>query len=105
MVAAGLQDAYEAAHARLVVNCLLAAHERGELLAAGKLTALPPRSEAAADKLYLSTPAKLSDGLEKLLNASQGSSDPRKKQVYALWTAAVTKEGPEVSVPAAAGGR
>ena len=59
----------------------------------------------AADKLHLSTPAKLSEGLEKLLNASQGSSEPRKKQVYALWTATVTKEAPEVSIPASAGGR
>jgi hypothetical protein len=88
MVAAGLKDAYEAAHARLVVNCLLAAHERADLLTAGKLTALPPRSEAAADKLHLNTPMKLCDGLEKLLNASQGSSDPRKKQVFDLWIAA-----------------
>jgi hypothetical protein len=93
MVAAGLKDAYEAAHARLAVNCLLAAHERAELLAAGKLTALPPRSEAAADKLYLSTPTKLCDGLEKLLNAWQGSSDPRKRQIYALWTAAGHERG------------
>jgi hypothetical protein len=88
MVAAGLKDSYEAAHARLVVNCLLAAHERAALLTAGKLTALPPRSEAAADKLYLSTPAKLCDGLEKILNAWQGSSDPRQRQVYGLWTVA-----------------
>ena len=93
MVGAGLKDAYEAAHARLAVNCLLAAHERAELLAAGKLTALPPRSEAAADKLYLSTPTKLCDGLEKLLNASQGSSDPRKRQVYGLWIAAERERG------------
>jgi hypothetical protein len=93
MVAAGLKDAYEAAHARLAVNCLLAAHERAELLAAGKLTALPPRSEAAADKLYLSTPTKLCDGLEKLLNAWHGSSDPRKRQIYALWAAAGRERG------------
>jgi hypothetical protein len=93
MVAAGLKDGYEAAHARLVVNCLLAAHERAELLAAGKLTALPPRSEAAADKLYLSTPMRLCDGLEKLLNASKGSSDARKRQVYGLWTAAGREGG------------
>jgi hypothetical protein len=88
LVAAGLKDTYEAAHARLAINCLWAAFERGELLSTGKLTALPARSEAAADKLYLSTPMKLCDGLEKLLNAWQGSSDPRKRQVYELWRAA-----------------
>ena len=93
MVAAGLKDGYEAAHTRLAVNCLLAAHERAELLAAGKLTALPPRSEAAADKLYLSTPTKLCDGLEKLLNTWQGSSDLRKRQVYGLWIVAGRESG------------
>ena len=93
MAAAGLTDAYEAAHARLAVNCLLAAHQRAELLAAGKLSPLPPRSEAAADQLYLSTPMKLCDGLEKLLNAWQNSSDPRKRQVYGLWLAAGREGG------------
>jgi hypothetical protein len=58
------------------------------MLSAGKLAALPPRSEAAADKLFLSTPLKLCDGLEKLLNAWQGASDSRKRQVYELWIAA-----------------
>jgi hypothetical protein len=88
MVAAGLKDAYEAAHARLAVNCLLAAHQRAQMLSAGKLTALPPRSQAAADKLYLNSPMKLCDGLEKTLNAWRSSGDPRKRQIYGLWTAA-----------------
>jgi hypothetical protein len=93
MVAAGLGDAYEAAHARLAVNCLLAAHERTALLAAGKLTALPPRSQAAADKLYLSTVTKLCDGLEKLLNSWKDSGDSRKKQIYGLWMATSGSQG------------
>jgi hypothetical protein len=88
MITAGFKDAYEAAHARLAVNCLLAAHERADLLAAGKLTALPPRSQVAADKLYLSAAMKLCDGLEKLLNSWQRSGDARKRQIYGLWTAA-----------------
>jgi hypothetical protein len=29
---------------------------------------------------------KLCDGLEKLLNGWQGSSDARKGQIYGLWT-------------------
>jgi hypothetical protein len=86
MVTAGFKDTYEAAHARLAVDCLLAAHVRSQMLAADKLTPLPPRSEAAADKLYLSTAMKLCDGLEKLLNGWQGSSDARKRQIYGLWT-------------------
>jgi hypothetical protein len=88
MVVAGLKDSYEAAHARLAVDCLLAARERAELLSAGKLPALAPRSEAAADKLYLDTPAKLCSGLEKLLNSFQGSNDPRKSRIHGLWLAA-----------------
>ena len=88
LVAAKLQDTYEAAHARLAVNSLLAAHERAELLSAGKLSPLPPRSQAAAEKVYLSTTAKLCGGLEKILDAYPGSSDARKKQVHGLWTAA-----------------
>ncbi len=87
MVTAGLQEAYEAAHARLAVKALLAAHERAELLSAGKLMPLPPASEAAADKLYLSTAAKLCDGLEKLLNGWHGSNDPRRHRIYGLWSA------------------
>jgi hypothetical protein len=85
MAAAGLRESYEAAHARLVLSCLWAAYERANLLDAGKLTALPPRSEAAADKLYWSTPLKLCDGLEKLLSSWQDSSDARKRQIYDLW--------------------
>ena len=88
MVGAGLQDTYEAAHARLAVNCLLAAHERAELLSAGKLAPLAPHSEVAADKAYLSTTAKLCSGLAKALNAYQGASDGRKQQVHDLWVAA-----------------
>jgi hypothetical protein len=87
LVAAGLPDTYEATHARLAVNCLLAAHARAELLAAGKLPPLPVRSRVAADKAYLSTTAKLCDGLEKTLNSYKDSDDSRKKRLYGLWRA------------------
>jgi hypothetical protein len=87
LVAAGLPDTYEATHARLAVNCLLAAHARAELLSAGKLTPLPVRSRVAADKAYLSTTAKLCDGLEKTLNSYKDSDDSRKKRLYGLWRA------------------
>lgn len=86
LVKAGLQDTYEAAHARLAVNCLLTARSRSDLLTAGKLTALPPRSETAADQLYLSTAQKLCEGLEKVLDHCQNSSDAGKRQIYGLWT-------------------
>jgi hypothetical protein len=87
MVTAGLKETYAAAHARLAVNCVLAAHQRSEMLATGKLPALPPWSQVAADKLYLSTATKLCDGLEKVLSSWQSAEDARKREIYALWTA------------------
>jgi hypothetical protein len=85
MVKAGLAETYEAAHARLAVRCLAAARQRADLLAAGKLARLPERSQAAADKLYLNTVARLCDGLEKTLNACADAQDGPKRQVYELW--------------------
>ncbi|HVV71510.1 MAG TPA: hypothetical protein VHI52_08435, partial [Verrucomicrobiae bacterium] len=82
---AGYRDSYEAAHARLALNCLLAAHGRLGRLKTGELTPLPAPSEAAADQLYLSTTAKLCDGLETFLETQRGSVDPRKRRVYSLW--------------------
>ena len=85
---AGLARSYEAAHARLAVCSLASAHERLDLIAAGKLPRLPDRSAAAAARLYLSTAAKLCEGLDKVLDSYEGSNDPRKRQVYELWRAA-----------------
>jgi hypothetical protein len=88
MVEAGLGDAYEAAHARLAVQCLLAAHERQQRLAAGTLSALPPRSAAAADRLYLETASKLCDGLAKVLDGYANVADAGKRRTHGLWRAA-----------------
>ena len=88
MAQAGLARGYEAAHARLAVSSLASAHERLELTAAGKLPRLPDRSAAAAARLYLSTTAKLCEGLAKVLDSYEGSSDPEKRQAYELWRAA-----------------
>ena len=88
MVQAGLGDSYEAAHARLTVKCLLAAHARLEALKNGKLSPLSPPSESAADQLYLSTVAKLCDGLEQLLDGSKNSKDERRRKIYSVWASA-----------------
>jgi len=90
LVAAGLGESYEAAHARLAVGCLAAAQTRLKMLADGKLNKLPEDSQYAADKSYFSTAAKVCEGLEKVLDGYQKSTDPRKKQVYQLWVG--TKE-------------
>jgi hypothetical protein len=83
---AGLANSYEAAHARLAIDCVAVAHERAAKLASGALKPLPEAaSEAAADKCYADTAQKLCDGLEKTLAAYATSDDAAKKQVFALW--------------------
>ena len=85
MAGAGLAGTHEAAHARLVVRCLATAHRRAELLATGKLDRLPGPSQAAADKLYLDTVARLYDGLEKALNDYAGANEPLRRRIHDLW--------------------
>ncbi len=87
MVRAGNADTYEAAHARLAMQCIVAAHERFKGLADGTLPRLPVRSAAAADRLYLSATAKLCDGLAKVLDGYANASDARQRQCHALWRA------------------
>jgi hypothetical protein len=86
LLVAGLAESYEAAHARLALRCLAAAHQRAQSLANGRLAPLPvpERSQAAADKLYVDTASKLCDGLEKALEASAKDS-----RVYALWKSTI----------------
>jgi hypothetical protein len=85
LVADGRADSYEAAHARLAAQCLEAAYQRHLGLASGQFTALPPRSAAAADRLYLSTVDKVCDGLGRILEGYGQSADPHRKQCHALW--------------------
>ncbi len=86
LAGANLGESYEAAHARLAIEAAAAFHERLRLLAAGKLAPLPEPSAYAADKCYLATAARLCDGLAKTIASYRGSDDPRKKQVYQLWS-------------------
>ncbi len=85
MAAAGKEETYEAAHARLAVRYLATCQKRLQMLAEGKLGRLPPPSQYAADKSYFSTTVKLCEGLERALDGYAKATDEQKKQVYRLW--------------------
>jgi len=82
-----LGGSYEAAHARVAVECVATALERARLKAEGKIDLLPEPSQAAADQSYVATAAKLCDGLEAVLRTYEGADDPHKQQVLKLWQA------------------
>lgn len=86
MVKAGLGDAYEAAHARLAVAYLATTHQRLVRLDKGELERLPQASQQAADRLYLSTTAKLCEGLERVLDGYKTAVESGKRRIYQLWT-------------------
>ena len=85
LVAAGLERTYEAAHARLAIECHATVYQRLRLLAAGKLDRLPEISQFAADRSYFAAAAKLCEGLEKVLAAYEKSDDPRKREMFATF--------------------
>jgi len=82
----GWAESYEAAHARLVLECLAAAHARYRLLRTHQLKPLEnPVSQMAADEAYLETARKLARGLAQRLAAYEKSAEPRQRQIFALW--------------------
>ncbi len=86
VVGSGLPEAYEAAHARLAIDCLSTSHQRMLMLEEGRLKPLSePASQAAADRLYLDTTRKVSEGLAQLLEEYGKSTDPRKTKAGELW--------------------
>jgi len=82
---AGLENRYEAAHARLAIACAAAAQQRQEMLAAGRLTRLPDVSQEAADASYVQTTYRLTEGLEQVLDGYVRSKDPHKRRVSEIW--------------------
>jgi len=90
---AGLGDTYEAAHARLVMECVDAAAQRAEMLEKGGFPDLPPRSKRPADVSYVDTVRAHCDGLEKALDSYEGSEDPRKRRVFELWKGRPSADG------------
>jgi hypothetical protein len=85
MVQSGSPEAYETAHARLVIDSFTATCRRFDRLRAGKLEPLPAASQTAADRLYLSTTAKLTTGLEQVLERYRTSTDSTQQRDYGLW--------------------
>jgi hypothetical protein len=85
LTAAGLGDSYEAAHARLAVACVATACQRLQLAAEGKLAALPPKTQTAADQSYVATASNLCKGLENVIQSYSTSDRPLKQKVYRLW--------------------
>lgn len=86
LVAAGLGRSYEAAHARLAAAYLATTITRLRMLAEGKLMRLAAEPQAAADKSYVDTTARLCDGLERAVDQYQKSDDPEKQRIWELWT-------------------
>jgi hypothetical protein len=84
LIGVGLGDSYEAAHVQLALDAIDTIAERRRLFTQRNRTPLPPRSQAAADQLYLDTARKLCDGLHRVLNFYKESPDPQRRQMYQL---------------------
>jgi hypothetical protein len=82
---AGLGDRYEAAHARLAIECAAAARRRQDMLSEGKLARLPEGSQEAADASYIQTTQRLLEGIESVLNGYPGSDDPQERKISGIW--------------------
>ncbi len=86
LVAAGIGDSYEAAHAQLALDAIAVIHQRRQLLAEGGIDPLAePERQAAADELYVEAATKICDGLEAVLTSYEESDDPDARAVYRLW--------------------
>ncbi len=81
----GLGGSVEAAHARLVLDCLRVARQRAAELGSGRLARLPEPSQAAADRSYLETVTRLIDGLSRGLEADRAGTDPEGARKRELW--------------------
>jgi hypothetical protein len=85
LAAAGLSQSYEAAHARLALAYFETCRERIRRLSSGEMVRLPEASQPAADRSYFATAAKLSEGLEKVMESYAGSGDPARRKTFLLW--------------------
>jgi len=85
LAAAGLGASYEAAHARLVVECMAAVGLRRERIQQGAIKPLPDTREAAADRSYMQTARKLCDGLEMVLQGYEQAESREQRKIHKLW--------------------
>ena len=86
LVAANMGETYEAAHAKLIVDFAAVTAARRELLKADQIRRLPEPSQAAADKSYGDTLAKLCDGLDSVLKSYERSTDAQRLKIFQLWS-------------------
>ena len=88
MIAAGLGESYETAHAQLILEALRARNERQSLLRAGKLRRLEEPSQTVADKSYQESVDRLLNGFQTLMKSYENSPDPRRRKIFLLYAAA-----------------
>ena len=86
LVENGLGDTYAAAHARFAADCFDAGLERRRLQEAGQLARLPAMADLEAMQSYVTSAAKLREGLETRIRTYAESTDEREGQVYGIWT-------------------
>jgi hypothetical protein len=87
LVGAGMEESYEAAHARLAIKAYIMAEERLKLVAEGRFKTLPADSQNAADRSYILATARLCEGLERTLDSYAKSDNPLRKRVFSIWAA------------------
>ncbi len=81
-----LENTYAAAHARLALASLSAAHHRFTRLEQGQLDLLPAAaSQVAADRSYFDTARKLQAGLRHYLHACRQSPRAELRTIAGLW--------------------
>ncbi len=85
LVAAGLGERYEAAHAQLAVDSVDRLYLRRALQQPGVIKPLPEPAQAAADKAYLDTADRLCAGLEAVLKTYGHSNDSTRRKIHRLW--------------------
>jgi len=85
LIAEGLGERYETAHVKLGLDAIAAIHTRRALVAAEAVALLPEASQAAADQSYVTTAARLCDGLARAIVGYRGSDDATKQRIYTLW--------------------
>lgn len=91
LVAAGLGEGYEAAHAQLILDAVRTIHQRLSLLATGRIVRLPEISQRAADECYEETAIGLLDGLDTVVKTYENSADPRARKIFRLYVEAQGK--------------
>ncbi len=85
MFEADLAETYEAAHAKLALDCVATIREHCKLLEKGKIKELPAQSQRAAELSYIDTAVKHCTGITTVLESYAQSENPEKRRIYQLW--------------------